>query len=315
MKQRSHGAALLTALILVTLIATLAAALMARQQRAIALEAADRQRAQAEWVLLGALDYARLILREDQRASAQVDHLGEVWAVPLAEARLSSFLSGPDGTAADDGPDAFLAGRIEDAQARYNLTNLRGQKLDSPEADTFRRLGQSAGLPSDLINSLLIRLIEAMDAQDDTADAHVRPRSIRQLAWLGAPATAIQALEPWTVILPVATPVNFNTAPREVMAALVKGLDLATAERVVQLRRTQPLRSLAEIHSVLGRPANDPQLPADRASVNSQHFWVTGQLRLDGQSVEMRSLVKRVSNDVETVWRERLPPSVPTSPR
>lgn len=317
MRRHQHGAALLTALILVTLIATLAAALVARQQRAIALEGADRQRAQAEWVLLGALDWARLILREDLRANqaAPKDDLGEVWAVPLAEARLSSFLSGPDGAAPDDGPEAFLAGRIEDAQARYNLTNLGGQKVDPLEAETFRRLCLSAGLPSDLADSLLVQLNKAIEAQDDTADAPVRPRTVSQLAWLGAPPAALQALEPWVVILPKRTPVNVNTAPREVLAALVKGLDLATAERIVQQRRLQPLRGREDIFRAFDRATSDPQLTGERIGVESSFFWVTGQLRLDGRSVTLRSLVERKEGAVDAVWRERLPPAAAQAPR
>jgi hypothetical protein len=51
-----------------------------------------RSRVQSAWVLTGALDWARLILREDAR-SGGADHLGEPWAVPLQEARLSTFLA------------------------------------------------------------------------------------------------------------------------------------------------------------------------------------------------------------------------------
>ena len=43
--------------------------------------------------------------------------------MPLAEARLSSFLA-VDKDNTDDAPEAFLSGSITDAQARYNLRNL-----------------------------------------------------------------------------------------------------------------------------------------------------------------------------------------------
>ena len=101
--RRQRGAALLTALLIVVLITTLSAAMLWRQARSIQVESAERGRAQADWVLQGALDWARLILREDARANQKdnVDHLGEVWAVPLAEARLSSFLSADDNNSAD----------------------------------------------------------------------------------------------------------------------------------------------------------------------------------------------------------------------
>ena len=90
----------------VALIATLASSMLWQQWRAIQVEAAERARTQSAWILSGALDWARLILREDAR-NGGTDHLGEPWAVPLAEARLSSFLAtDKDNNTGDDGPAA-----------------------------------------------------------------------------------------------------------------------------------------------------------------------------------------------------------------
>src|SRR5689334_5923452 len=122
LRRRQRGAALLTAMIIVTLIATLAASMVWQQWRAVQVEAAERARTQSAWILSGALDWARLILREDQR-SGKVTALTEPWAVPLAEARLSTFLAADKDNNTDDGIEAFLSGSISDAQGRYNLTN------------------------------------------------------------------------------------------------------------------------------------------------------------------------------------------------
>ena len=82
-------------MVIVTLVASLAAATVWRQFRAVQIEAADRARAQAGWVLVGALDWARLILREDARANERepVDHLGEVWASSTPATRTGTKLS------------------------------------------------------------------------------------------------------------------------------------------------------------------------------------------------------------------------------
>ena len=120
--RRQRGVALLMAMIIVTLVATLASAMIWQQWRAVQVEAAERARAQSAWILSGALDWARLILREDAK-TAGADHLGEPWSVPLAEARLSTFLAA-DKSNTDDAPEAFLSGSITDAQSRYNLRNL-----------------------------------------------------------------------------------------------------------------------------------------------------------------------------------------------
>ena len=103
-RSAQRGAALLTAMIIVTLVATLAASMVWQQWRAVQVEGAERARAQSAWILAGALDWARLILKEDARSAANpVDHLGEPWAVPLAEARLSTFLAA-DQSNTDDAP-------------------------------------------------------------------------------------------------------------------------------------------------------------------------------------------------------------------
>ncbi len=93
MKKAQQGAALLLAMLTVTLVATFAAASMWQQWRAVEVEAAERGRAQSAWILVGALDFSRLILREDARSGGNVDHLAEPWAVPLQESRLSTFLA------------------------------------------------------------------------------------------------------------------------------------------------------------------------------------------------------------------------------
>ena len=83
-RHRQAGAALLAAMLTVTLVATLAAGALWRQWRGVEVEAAERARAQSAWLLSGALDWSRLILAGDLRESGSVDHLGEPWAVPLA---------------------------------------------------------------------------------------------------------------------------------------------------------------------------------------------------------------------------------------
>ena len=92
MKRGQRGAALLVAMLTVTLVATFAAAALWQQWRAVEVEGAERARMQAGWILTGALDWSRLILREDARTGG-ADHLAEPWAVPLQEARLSTFLA------------------------------------------------------------------------------------------------------------------------------------------------------------------------------------------------------------------------------
>jgi general secretion pathway protein K len=317
-RQRERGAALLTAMMIVALVATLAGSMVWQQWRAVQVEAAERARTQSAWILSGALDWARLILREDAR-NGGTDHLGEPWAVPLAEARLSTFLA-TDKDNTDDAPDAFLSGVITDAQARYNLTNLvNGNRVDPLEMAALQRLCETAGVSADVATRIANGLRDASPpappdpaasaasaaaaATTAPADPPLMPRSVRQLTWLGVDPEAARMLEPYVVILPEKAFVNVNTAAREVLVAAVAGLDLATAERIVQSRQRVPLKSVADLHALA------PGLPDDsftRLAVGSSFFEVRGRLRLGDVVLEQRSLVQRRGLDVVVLQRERV---------
>jgi general secretion pathway protein K len=311
------GAALLTAMMIVALVATLAGSMVWQQWRAIQVEAAERARTQSAWILAGALDWARLILREDAR-NGGIDHLGEPWAVPLAEARLSTFLA-TDKDNTDDAPDAFLSGAITDAQARYNLSNLvNGNSVDPLEMAALQRLCETVGVSADVATQIANGLRDASPALPAgasasgaasapapaaPADPPLLPRSARQLAWFGIDAEAVRTLEPYITILPEKSFVNVNTAAREVLVAAIAGLDLATAERIVQARQRVPFKSLADLQALA------PSLPSDsfaRLAVGSSFFEVRGRLRLGDVVLEQRSLVQRRGIDVVVLQRERV---------
>lgn len=300
---RQRGAALLTALIIVTLVVTLAAAMVWQQWRAVQVEAAERARMQSAWILNGALDWARLILREDAR-SGRPTALTEPWATPLAEARLSTFLA-VDKDNTDDAPDAFLSGVITDAQARYNLTSLLdgSGKVVVAELEALERLCQTVGVASDVATRIAtgLRDAQAAGAQSGSSSAPLRPRTLAQLSWLGIDPSTVALLEPYVTMLPVRSAVNVNTTSREVLAAVVKGLDLATAERLLQQRQREPFKTLGAVEAQVPTlaPLNPQQL-----AVTSSYFEVRGKLRLEDRVLEQRSLVERRGLDMLVVYRE-----------
>jgi general secretion pathway protein K len=304
---RQAGAALLTAMVIVTLIATLAASMVWQQWRAVQVEAAERARAQSQWILGGAVDWARLILREDAR-SGRPTAFGEPWSTPLAEAKLSTFLAA-DRDNTDDAPDAFLSGRITDMQSRYNLRNLVGGGPDAEaEARTLRRLFELAGARPEAADALALQLRAAAPPEPGAsapvdANAPLMPARIGQLGWLGVDADTLARIAPFVTLLPVRTPVNVNTAPREVLAAAIDGLDLASAERLVQARQSAPFRDLAQVAALL--PQGGP-LDPQRLGVASKFFEVRGRLRLQERAVEERVLIERRNLEMVPLQRERV---------
>lgn len=313
-----RGAALLAAMLTVALVATFAAAALWQQWRNIEVETAERARVQANWVLTGALDWARLLLREDARA---VDHLGEPWAVPLQEARLSSFLAADRDNSADTGPadvlDAFLSGQIVDLQSRLNITNLVDKgKISGPDLRSFARLFDQLDLPQSQLDQLAENLRFASDtspANMSSPQAPLMPQSVDQLVWLGLPAPTLAALQPFITILPTRTPVNLNTASAEVIYAAVDGLSMSDAQRLVSARERAPFRSIKDAQVAVG--GSQAEFPDGQAnvsvSVTSQFFEVHSRLRLDQLVVEERAILWRVGQDIRVQQRERETPETP----
>ena len=307
--RRNTGAALLAAMLTVALVASMAAAALWQQWRSVEVEMAERARVQSLWVLTGALDWARLILREDGR-SGGADHLGEPWAVPLEEARLSTFLAADKGVATnttDDATQAFLSGYITDLQGRMNVLNLVVDgKPSEPTVRAFEKLFEKLGLPRSELGALVENLRFAQDTSSTNGSARMAPlmpQRVGQLVWLGLSQRSLAILQPYITLLPVRTPVNLNTASAPVLFAIIPGLDMAQAERLVSTRQLAHFRVIADAGKVVPDAAGD--LNDNLHSVKSDFFEIHGRLRLDQTVVDERSVVQRNVSAVKTLWRDR----------
>ena len=297
--QASRGAALLAAMLTVSLVAMLAAGAAWQQWRTVEVESTERQHAQAQWLLLGALDWARIILREDARSGnpdTPTDHLAEPWAIPLQEARLSTFLSAnaPDDSLAQQ---VYLSGQISDLQARMNVSNLlQSNQIDLKSLQAFERLFQALGLPNAELNTLAQGLVAAQQQKDGGA---LMPQRVSQLTWLGLTPQTLNTLAPYITLLPTRTPVNLNTAPPVVLYASISGLSLSDAQRLSDQRAQTPWTSLDAFQKAAGKPIS---LDGTH-SVNSRFFEVVGRLRMPATSLVERSVVQRDQVDVKVLWR------------
>ena len=310
--RQQAGAALLAAMLTVTLVATFAAAALWQQFRSTEVEAAERIRVQSGWLLTGSLDWARLILREDARAGG-ADHLAEPWAVPLNEARLSSFLA-VDKNASVTEREAFLSGQISDMQARLNVANLaEGGAISEPALLAFERLFDLLGLPPEELNTFAAQLLLATGTQGAVSGRGIRsaptqasilmPNRVEQLVWLGLSPSSLTLLQPFITLLPVPTPVNLNTASAEVIYASTPGVEMADVQRLLAVRERRHFRNLADAGQAIG--GEPGRLVEGQQGVTSRFFEVRGQLRLDNVVVQERSLVQRDGVIVRTLWRDR----------
>ena len=333
-RRRQSGAALLLALLIMTLVATLAAGMVWLQWRGIEVEAAERARTQAEWLLNASLDWGNLILKSSNRNGHTEDDLGQPWATPLEETKLSSFLSA-DGKNRDDdsGPEAYLSGQITDAESKYNLYNIILDPTKLEEINRLQIICNAVGVSPDIATTIGAGLRDSFSAQQNAAQGGqpgatvLMPVQIQDLAWYGIDPKVLKQLEPFVELLPPAagqpaalSTINANTAPPEVLMAALPGITRAQAQQIILRRQGKPLDSAKDIWAALGianatgwqNPQPSPSPQQNQVDVKSFHFEIFGQLRYEQHMIREQSVVYRSANPfdpIKVLRRERLPPN------
>lgn len=298
-----RGAAVVTALLIVVLATTVVASLFVRESVTVRSIENRLALSQTRWIERAALDWAKVILRADRDG---VDHLGEPWAVPVAETRLDETVTA-GAKFSDASQTAMLAGQMSDAQARLNLTGLvAGGQPVAPRVASLRKLLGLLGLPESLADTAVARVMRSQPrVVDGVSQPAPEPPLLRLgdlLAVPGFDAATIDKLAPFVVVLPTATTVNVNTAPPEVIAATIPDLDLAGARRFVAKRERTFFRNLGDAVALLDKA---PTLAPNLHSVGSSYFFVRGVVRFGRVEAATETLLSRDADRVEIVWQQR----------
>ena len=303
-----RGAAILAALLTVALVAGLSLAAFWHQWRSIEIEQHQRQHLQAQWLITGALDWARASVGEDGARSPDLDHLGEAWAQAVQAASLSEFVLGRSALATveadpDRSDKALLDLHISDAQGRLNVLNLlEGQALSPPWLAVFGRLFANLGLPPAqlklLADQLRLATLGTVSASAATsALVPLVPTRQADLAWLGLAPATVEALTPHVSLLPGRLPVNLNTATAPVLQALLD-MPMTQVQQLMTRRQALPFAQLADAR--LKNP--DVQMQA----VSSHFFEVKVRLRLGPGAALVRlehALLQRDGPNVRVLWQ------------
>jgi general secretion pathway protein K len=299
--QRQRGVAVIIALLLTTLAITIVASLFWQQQVQVRSIENQRLQLQKQWILRGALDWAGLILREDAKYSS-VDTLDEPWATPLADTRLDQYVD--EGLADSDAANATLSGSISDAQARYNLTNLCPSGTINPaEVAAFAILLKNAGIDPSFAQATADLMADAQqkpvtNAADQTAPLPMNLTQVDDLlAVPGFTAKMLDRIRDYVIFLPHATPVNVNTAPAEVLAA-ISTISLSDAAALVASRNTATFRNTGDFMLLLH--AN--HLIVANVSVSTNYFLVNGKVRINRAESDIQALIERNGINTNLIW-------------
>lgn len=304
MTARQRGVAIVLAMGVVALAAIAVASILVSQStwsRQAELTAAH---VQAQAVLQAGADWARAVLSDDLRVG-NVDHLGEPWALKLPPMQVET---------------GELVGRIDDQQGAFNLNNLVAEgKLSLAQLAHLRRLLAILGLPDELADALADWIDDdgqpqprhgaedayylALDPPYLTAN---RPLTdVSELALVrGFDDTVRARLRPYIAALPRFTTVNVNTAPPEVLAAVIDGLTLGEAQVLVAQRERAYFRSVDDF---LKRLPSGAEAAASDISVGTDYFMATLRVTIGGAQARGKALLARGSAGWPVVvWRRTL---------
>ena len=122
------------------------------------------------------------------------------------------------------------------------------------------------------------------------------------LAVKGFTPEIVDKLRPFVTVLPDPTPVNVNTAPPEVLAAVVPNFSLSEANALVQRRRNVPWRGMQYFIADIGGRT----LTGNSLDVHSNYFIVSSRIRLDRAALNAEALIKRAATmgpgSITVVW-------------
>jgi general secretion pathway protein K len=301
--KRERGLAAVTAILVVAIAASAATLMLAQQSAMLDQATLVASRAQADLYAQAGLDWARGVLSEDARTAGGFDSLDEPWAQPIVGLPIER---------------AVVAGAIADEQGKYNLNNLlNGTQKSAADVEILRRLLSSVGLEPDLAYAVL----DWIDPDGDLSgnggaeDAYYLslPRPYRaanqpmvQIEELyrvrGFDAAAVSKLRPYLTALPGRTPVNANTAPAVVLAAILPEVSPDKIAQMVKGRASRPFRAKDQVAAwAKESPASTV---SDNLDVRSGFFSVRIQVAQDDVQLANDALVQRAQNAATAVvWR------------
>ena len=285
---RQRGVALITAMLITALVASVALGLAWDSALDVRRTMVLLHRDQAAHVAMGAESWVQSILTQDLQDS-ETDHLGEVWATELPGLPI-------------EGGEVF--GRIEDLQGRFNVNNLvDGDEIDEEALEQFRRLLEAlgldprfAGITADWIDP--DQDVSFPDGAEDTMySTRIPPyrtadRSIADVSELaaieGMDKQTFDILEPHIVALPGRTRINVNTATPAVLQSLSESISPGDVERLVQERANLGFTDVVNTFTSLVEPEVLNELEE-----SSEYFQLKVSVRIDTVRVTYSTTFQR----------------------
>jgi general secretion pathway protein K len=288
-RSQNSGVALLTALLITALLATLALSLEWNNALDVRRTVVMLNRDQAIQVAYGAESWILSILRQDL-AESTTDHLGELWASELPGLPI-------------DGGEVF--GAITDLQGRFNINNLVDEdgNIDQASLEQFQRLltilqldPRFAAIAADWVD--LNDEPAFPDGAEDAIYTGFTPpyRTANQLLSSPSELSAIDGIDkatldillPHIIALPGRTGINVNTATGPVLQSLDLDMSSAEVEGLLAEREDTGFSDLGRTFSTLVEPSVLNQLEE-----TTDFFQLKLIVRIDTVRITYYSILER----------------------
>jgi general secretion pathway protein K len=302
-----RGAALLLAILTLALMAEIASLAVADYGATMELLVGRQDQSQSRWLARGAVDWARNVLAEDARTSAN-DHLREIWATRVAP------------TPVEDGE---VGGEIVDYSGYFNLNSLVANgAADAEQVEAYKRLLVVLGFARKDAESLAATLVDWLDSDNNSeangaeaewyAEHGKRYRAangllvdVDELGLVrGYGDDVLSRLRSTVAALPESAAINVNTASPEVLSAMIPNLSVDDARVIAVRRLVTPFSDVPGFLAQLPRTASPPA--SNRFSVASRYFLVGGRAKYGQAVTRMQVLLDRKTVWPEIVWQKIL---------
>jgi len=284
----SNGSTTITALIVVGIVAIAASGLAWKQHLEIRQLENVRDQVQVGWLQKNVVDFSRVILKDDLRQNGGVDHLGEIWALPLQDSKIADFLKSQD--LPDEIDSIMLKARLTDAQSMFNLTNLWGNNnAGQPDPDAIKvyvNLLNQLGLDGQLANQTVNIALRSQGKPTQMDDILTYPGYSKEI---------LTKIKQFVTVLPQTTPVNINTCSAEVLLAVYSFLTRSDVERLIQSRTTAPFTSIDDVNKRVNQVRPNVANPTINPLLDvKSNFWIVySEIQMRQRLFNNQTLISR----------------------
>ncbi len=280
------GSATIMALIVVSLISICIASLVWQQDFEIRKTRIYKENTQIYWLQRSLIDIVRLVLKIDLLSSQGVDHLGEIWALPIENSNIDDFIKNQE--LPEELKNVNFSGSIQDAQALFNISNLWDVNFTSinlAAIQTYSNLLEQLGQNKNLANQTAQYVLRN----------NQRLQYLEELINVpGYTSDTIKKISQFAIVLPEPTTINLNTVSVEVLLAMWPTLSPADAIKLTQLRLAMPLKNQSDITTLLSKVLPNKLLQSDSSIGVKSDYWIANtNMLIEQRNINTQTLIKR----------------------